>query len=133
VTKYLFEQSVLVTPKDVSDAQKEYVVSCSFYEINMLHDLKPSKGSCFVWSQSEPYDDEMVIDFTRVKKWLRHFGLGTPLQKHCSGHMSGAEIQGLIDRAQPEIVVPIHTEKPVLFKGWHRDVRILERNDVLRL
>jgi len=133
VTEYLFEQSVLVTPRDIVDAQAEYVVSCSFYEINLLHDLKPGDSSCFVWSQSEPYDDEMDIDFTRVKRWLRRFGLGAPLLKHCSGHLSGPEIQGFIDRARPEIVVPIHTEKPALFKSWHGDVRILERNDVLSL
>jgi ribonuclease J len=90
-------------------------------------------GSCFVWSQSEPYDDEMNIDFTRVKRWLRHFGLGTPLLKHCSGHISGTEIQGLIDRARPEVVIPIHTEKPAVFKDWHENVRILEKNYVLRI
>jgi len=133
VTEFLYEQSVLVTPKDVADAQTEYVVTCSFYEINLLHDLKPGEGSCFVWSQSEPFDDEMEIDFDRVKRWLGHFGLGAPLMKHCSGHLSGTEIQGLIERAKPEIVVPIHTEKPALFKGWHEDVRILDRNSVLRL
>ena len=45
VTEYLFEQTVLVTPKDVADAQAEYVVTCSFYEINLLHDIKPEEGS----------------------------------------------------------------------------------------
>jgi ribonuclease J len=133
VVDYLFEQSVLVTPRDVADAQSEYVVTCGFHEINMLHDLKPGKGSCFVWSQSEPYDEEMEIDFTRVKMWLRHFGLGAPLLKHCSGHISGTEMHELIDRAKPEMVIPIHTEKPALFKGWHEDVRILEKNSVLRI
>ncbi|MFQ5834123.1 MAG: MBL fold metallo-hydrolase [Candidatus Thorarchaeota archaeon] len=133
IREYMFEQSVLVTPQDVADAQSEYVVTCSFYEINLLHDLKPAEGSCFVWSQSEPFDDESAIDFARVKRWLRHFGLGEPLLKHCSGHMSGTEIREFVERAQPEIVVPIHTEKSELFKEWHADVRLMNYGDMLQV
>jgi len=133
VRDYSFKQSSLVTPEDVADAQTDYVVTCSFYELNLLHDLKPEEGSRFIWSQSEPYDEETVIDFNRVKNWLTHFGLGDPLRLHCSGHMCGEEIEQLIESTNPGIVVPIHTLEPELFKKWHKNVRVIQRNGVLRI
>jgi len=133
VREHMFQQSALVTPDDVADAQTDYVVTCSFYELNLLHDLKPKEGSCFIWSQSEPYDEETVIDFNRVKNWLTHFGLGAPRLLHCSGHMCGQEIEQLIKSTNPEIVVPIHTLEPDFFKKWHKDVRVIQRNGALRI
>ena len=73
-----------------------------------------------------------MIEQERVCNWLNHFGLGDPIQLHCSGHMSGSEAKDLIERAQPEIVVPIHTEEPDIFLGWHGDVRILTWGETLK-
>jgi len=133
VLDYILEKCVLVTPKEVANAQDQFVVTCSFYELNMLHDLKPMQGSCYVWSLSEPFDDEGVIEYDRVKNWLDHFGLGEPVPMHCSGHMCGKEIEQLIDRVNPEVVVPIHTQQPDLFKKWHKNVKVLQRNGVLQV
>jgi mRNA degradation ribonuclease J1/J2 len=47
--------------------------------------------------------------------------------------MCGEEIGQLIKSTNPEIVVPIHTEKPDLFKKWHKNVRVIQRNGVLRI
>jgi len=131
VRDFIFDGRTLLTPEDVAKAQEEYVVTCGFYEINILHDLAPAKKSCYIWSRSEPFDDEGRFELKRVKKWLNHFGLGEPLSLHCSGHMSGCETKDLIERAQPEIVVPIHTEHANLFSNWHDDVRVLDKNAVL--
>ncbi|MHA1952241.1 MAG: MBL fold metallo-hydrolase RNA specificity domain-containing protein, partial [Candidatus Thorarchaeota archaeon] len=121
------------TPQEVAQSQKEYVVSCSFYEMNLLHDLSPKEGSCFIWSRSDPFDEEGSIELAKVENWLSHFKLGEPIPMHCSGHLSGPEVKDLIDRTQPEIVVPIHTEKPQAFKNWHDNVIIVQRNETLKL
>ncbi|MHA2143482.1 MAG: MBL fold metallo-hydrolase [Candidatus Thorarchaeota archaeon] len=133
VLDFIFDGRTLLTPEEVAKAQEEYVVTCGFYEINILHDLAPGKKSCYIWSRSEPFDDEGKFELERVKNWLNHFGLGEPLSLHCSGHMSGPEIKDLIERAQPEIVIPIHTENPGKFEAWHSDVRILDKHAVLQL
>jgi ribonuclease J len=133
VRDFIFEQSNLVTPQEVAQSQKEYVVSCSFYEMNLLHDLSPKEGSCFIWSKSDPFDEEGSIELAKVENWLSHFKLGEPIPMHCSGHLSGPEAKDLIDRAQPEMVVPIHTEKPQAFKSWHDNVIIVHRNETLKL
>jgi ribonuclease J len=133
VREFIFDGRALLTPEEVAKAQEEYVVTCGFYEINILHDLAPGKKSCYIWSRSEPFDDEGKFELERVKKWLNHFGLGEPLSLHCSGHLSGSETKDLIEKAQPEIVIPIHTEKPGEFENWHGDVKILDKNEVLQL
>jgi ribonuclease J len=133
IRDFIFDGRTLLTSEDVTKAQGEFVVTCGFYELNILHDLAPKEKSCYIWSRSEPFDDEGMFELERVKKWLNHFGLGEPVSLHCSGHMFGTEIKELIERAQPEIVVPIHTEHPEEFKEWHDDVRIVDKNGVLEL
>ncbi len=133
VRDFIFDGRDLLTPEDVAKAQEEYVVTCGFYEINILHDLAPAEKSCYIWSRSEPFDDEGRFELERVKKWLNHFGLGEPISLHCSGHLSGPETKELIEKAQPEFVVPIHTERPSEFEAWHSDVRIIDKNAVLQL
>ena len=130
---FLFEQPNLVTPQEIQKQENQYVVTCTFWDLGLLHDLKPDTGSIYIWSQADPFNVEKEIDFNRVENWLNHFGLGTPKSMHCSGHMSGPEIKELIDAAKPEIVVPIHTNEPELFRDWHDDVRIFKLNDVLNL
>jgi len=133
VRDFIFDGRDLLTPEDVAKAQEEYVVTCSFYEINILHDLAPAAKSCYIWSRSEPIDDEGKFELIRVKEWLNHFGLGEPLPLHCSGHLSAPEIENLIEKAQPKTVIPIHTEHPGKFEAWHSDVRILGKNADLQL
>lgn len=129
----IFSRTDLLTAQEVSKSPEEYLVTCSFYELNLLHDLKPPKGSAYLWSRSMPYDEEGEMDMDRVSNWLTHFGIDKPIEVHCSGHMPGNDIRTLIDTVQPEVVVPIHTKQPELFRDWHEDVRILNYGDVLNV
>lgn len=133
VINEFLENKDVVTPQEVASSQNEYVVTCSFYELNLLHDLLPKEGSKFIWSRSDPFDEEGEIEYNRVQAWLDYFNLGEPLHMHCSGHLSGTEIASLIEKVNPEILVPIHTEHPEKFKEFHNDVRILEKGEVLHL
>ena len=129
----IFERTDLLTPHQVADAPTDYLVTCSFYELNLLHDLKPPAGSTYLWSSSLPYDEEGKLDMNRVLNWLAHFGIGEPVQIHCSGHMRGNDIKTFIDAAQPEILVPIHTNEPELFRNMHDNVKLMNYGDVLQV
>lgn len=133
VKEYMFGNLDLLTPEEVATNPDEYVVTCSFYDFGLLHDLQPLEGSSYIWSRSEPFDEEGEIEYERVQNWLSHFGIDEPISIHCSGHISGPEIRELIERAQPEMVIPIHTEHPEMFKDWHDDVRILQKNESIEL
>ncbi|MEM4316462.1 MAG: hypothetical protein QXQ68_00185 [Candidatus Nitrosocaldaceae archaeon] len=36
-------------------------------------DIKPSNGSCYIYSSSEPFNEESEIEFNRFINWLDHF------------------------------------------------------------
>ncbi len=103
-----------ITYKELQKNPKKYVVSMSFWEINQLTDIKP-RDAVWIKSTCEPFDPEMEMDEERKQHWLDHFKI-KKLSAHASGHASGGEIIELIKTISPEMVFPIHTEKPGLFK-----------------
>jgi len=102
------------------------VIAClTFFDINELIDIAPNKGSTYIHSSSEPHNEEQVIDEQRLNCWLDFFKLEKH-HFHASGHASGVEIQKMVEMIDPEELVPIHTEKPELFKRMHANVRMPE-------
>ena len=109
-----------VTCEEIRANQTDFIVRIDFFELPDLIALKPVAGSCYVRSVTEPHDDEDLIDLRRVNNWLRLLHL-LPYQKiHASGHASGTELKRLINEINPKILIPIHTEKPELFKDQFR-------------
>lgn len=112
--------------RDVSSRQKEMIFYCSDFQLQELIDIKPGKNSSYIRSSTEPFDDEMVLDQRRVKRWLFHFGL---LDKdlewnhiHISGHGSGDQIRSIIEGSKSRTLIPIHTEHEEYHKKWHSNV-----------
>ena len=112
--------------RDVSSHQKEMIFYCSDFQLQELIDIKPGKNSSYIRSSTEPFDDEMVLDQRRVKRWLFHFGL---LDKdsewnhiHISGHGSGDQIRSIIEGSKCRTLIPIHTEHEEYHKKWHSNV-----------
>ncbi len=104
-----------VTYKDIKDMQSEVVFFCNSWSFGELVDIKPVNGSSYIYSLTEPFNDEMELDWRRVENWLNHFNL--PLYKaHASGHMSRDEIIDMINQIKPEIVIPVHTENAKQFR-----------------
>ncbi len=132
-----------VRPEDIRRDEGRYVLCLSFWDINELIDIRPSKGGLYIYSSSEAFDEEQKFDIKRLKQWVEHFGLspvGFPDTEtgkvpepergfHSSGHASAPELLELIDIINPRVVIPIHTEKPELFPtkiGKQRQVVIPE-------
>lgn len=120
--KFLCEDNI-VNYKDIRENPSEYILGCDFFELKELIDIKPENG-IYIWSKTEPFNDEMKIDYRRVLNWINHFNL--KLEKdgmHGSGHANGLEIIKMITEISPEKVYPIHTEKKEKFDK-------LENNDI---
>jgi len=47
----------------------------SFYDLEELVEINPQPGSYYILSASEPFNEEMEIDFERLVNWLSHCGL----------------------------------------------------------
>jgi ribonuclease J len=120
--------SKIVLAADVSSAQSEFILCFSFWDLNELPSIRPVPGSLYVFSSSEPHDEEQEIDFRRLHRWLEHFGLkgfGLPVEKngeweipeeerglHASGHACGPDLLEVARGIRPEVLIPVHSEHP---------------------
>jgi ribonuclease J len=121
---------------EASKRQCSMVLALSFYDFEELVALEPAAGSCYVLSASEPFNEEMEIDFERLINWLRHYGL-PQYHVHVSGHMMPLQLKAALKQINAKQVFPVHTEHADLFAGFMRDqksqVTLVEKNKVYTL
>ena len=141
----------VVLAEDVRSAQDRFILCFSFFDINELPSIRPGPGSLYVFSSSEPHDEEQEIDFRRLHNWLDHFGLkgfGLPreLKKgngnseweipdeekglHASGHACGPDLLRIARGIGPEVLIPVHSENAGFYvehlRGSKLEVRLPE-------
>lgn len=109
-----------VTYEDLREEPDQFIFRCDFFELKELIDIKPKKG-IYIRSMTEPFDEEMLIDYKKVKNWIKHFNLTLIKGMHSSGHASGPEIIEMIREIEPEKIHPIHTENKESFKTLKED------------
>jgi ribonuclease J len=121
----------IVLAKDVKSNQDDFILCFSFFDLNELPSIQPRPGSLYVFSSSEPHNEEQVMDFWRLHNWLKHFQLrefGLPVEKngewevfeeekglHASGHACGPDLLRVAREIQPELLIPVHSEKPEFY------------------
>ena len=103
-----------ITHKKVREHQDDFMLYCNYFQLKNLVDIQPIPGSSYIRSVCEPFDDEMLFDYNRVKNWLELFSL--PLtQIHASGHGNGPQLFTMLKRIKPKTIHPIHTNAPEAF------------------
>jgi len=107
---------------ELSENPSSYVLHLDYFRFKNILDFDLPEGSVFVRAQCEPFNPKMELSRDRLLRWLKHFKINVkndckPYQIHASGHASGPEIQEMIDKIKPKILVPVHTEKPNLFRN----------------
>ena len=107
---------------EVSKQQCNVVLAVSFYDFDELVPLQPAAGSCYILSTSEPFNEEMEIDYERLVNWLRHYGL-PQYHVHVSGHMMPLRLKGALKEINAKRMFPIHTESADLFARFMRDLK----------
>ncbi|MHA1369158.1 MAG: MBL fold metallo-hydrolase RNA specificity domain-containing protein, partial [Promethearchaeota archaeon] len=113
VQKYL-DYGNMITAESVAKDQSRFVISMNLWEISQLIDIRPKNG-VWIMSRVEPFSDELKLDDKRKKNWLAHFKLQHKIA-HASGHAAGPEIIEMIKKICPKVLIPIHTEKPTIFR-----------------
>jgi len=129
-----------VSPFEIRENQENYILCFSFYDMPHLLDIMPDGGT-YIYSSSEAFGEEQVFSFLRLWNWLQHFGFevygfkvdryGRPIFEkgfHSSGHISREELRKVIEEIDPDCVIPVHTEKPELFKWAFGEKTILLKN-----
>ncbi len=129
--EFLMEKNIL-TFKDLRETPQDFIFRCDFFELKELIDIKPENG-VYIKSSTEPFDEQMEINESKVRKWLELFNL--PLLNkgfHASGHANGQEILDMIREINPEKVYPVHTVHKNKFKVLEED-GIKITNPVLKI
>jgi ribonuclease J len=106
---------------DVSKQQCRVILAVSFYDFEELVSIQPAAGSCYVLSASEPFNEEMEIDYERLINWLSHYGL-PQYHVHVSGHIMPLQLKAALKKMDAKKVFPIHTENAELFKKFMGNV-----------
>jgi ribonuclease J len=113
---------------EVSADPGTFILADSLWDLNDLPDLQGISGGAYLFSNSKAYDDEQAADLDRLRAWVKWLGLdlvGDPDAKqttvlHASGHACGDELEKFVRTVRPEILIPIHTEKP---NWWVKKLR----------
>ena len=110
--------TAMVDPDEIARSPGEFVMALSFYDVLRLLDIN-TRGGTWIYSTSEPYNEEQVLDINRLRNWVDHLGmqmlgrLGDDASQerfHASGHASGADLLEFIEIAQPRRLMPVHLE-----------------------
>lgn len=126
-----------IDAREVHAHAEGYVLALSFYDLAELVEIDPPSGGIWIHSTSEAYDEEGVVNWGRLKRWLAHFGIrlvGDWEQAragvreaagfHASGHANGPQLQELIELIRPEVLVPVHTQQPEWFRRFADRMRV---------
>jgi len=97
----------MVTHEFVNKNQRELMMNLSFYNLTELIDIRPTTGSHFIHSMSEPFSEEDVEDQV-MHNWLDHFGIRFH-QLHSSGHLNKKQLANLLSEVKTKKAFPIHT------------------------
>lgn len=145
VTRYDWEKliyqrfsSQLISPETVGSTPGDYILAFSLTDAPDLLDLEYlAKGHMngeYIFSNSQAYDEEQMVDLVRLWNWTSRLGLEmiglTPSRRgsrgevtgistvpgfHSSGHASGLELAEFVRRVHPRSLIAVHTEEPLLW------------------
>ena len=120
--KELLERSRTVDENDINKSPGSYVLCFNYYDILELSDMNTTNGG-YIYSNTEPFNEEMEIDLNRLRNWVSRLGMTfhgweeeSPL--HVSGHLSPNEVLEFLDSVQPVCVIPVHCEEPLEYSKF---------------
>ena len=123
--KEYLEYDNVVTAQDLAKQQGQSLCAFSFWHFGALIDTKPTPGSLYIHSASEPFNDEGVSDKKRIDLWLDHFDLNR-VQSHCSGHSKGQDLLDIVKDINSDMLFPIHTVHPESYKNVTDKITIVK-------
>ena len=119
--KQVMDLGRIVDSSAISKMQNKIVLVISLFDMGELINMKPDPGSCYVLSASEPFDEEMELNFEKLLNWLDHYGL-PQYHTHVSGHITPLQLRNALEMVQPKRIFPIHTNHPELLSKFIGDL-----------
>jgi ribonuclease J len=99
----------IVRAAEVMTHQSDYLLSLGYWDVQELCDLHPSRGSLYIHSSAEAFNEEMSWSQERLARWLDLAGMDS-VHIHASGHAPPEDLFRIVEELAPTHVYPIHTE-----------------------
>jgi len=119
----------MITDEDINKNLTKYALCLSLFDMQSLLDIDTPGGS-YIYSSSEPYNEQQVMNFDKMHKWIELLGLHyygfTNDRFHSSGHALREELLHIITTINPKHILPVHTEHPEEFKNLFKEQVISE-------
>ena len=123
--------------RDIAKNQNQYIFFCSDFRLQDLIDVKPSEGSTYIRSLTEPFNTETEIKEDQVKNWMVQFGILKKDQDwhqiHVSGHGDSEQIKYVVENTNAKSLIPIHTVNDEYHKKWHKNVTTVNQHGIHKL
>lgn len=101
-------------------SRKDLVLATPVRGPGMIRELGFPESTLYVLASSEPISEEEEITFEKLRSWLELCGI--PIYHiHASGHVHPLDLRDFIRRVKPELVVPVHSEHPILLANFIRE------------
>jgi len=111
----------MVNSRYVNTLQDELLLVASFFDMNKMVEIQPRPGSIYILSQSEPFNEQMEIDYNKLLNWLEICGL--PLYHvHASGHVNPEQLKWTISEITPGKVYVVNTERPKCYLNFKSEL-----------
>jgi len=133
------------SPLEIRKNQENYILCFSFYDLPHLIDIMPNGGT-YIYSSSEAYGEEQEFSFLRLWNWLQYFGFevhGFRIDMngnlifdgglHASGHISRKELIEVIEKIDPDRIIPVHTENPMWFAENFENTVVVKDGETVRV
>lgn len=130
-------ESLIIRPEEIEKDKGLYILNLGYFEFSNLLDfsLETLNAAVYIHSNSEAYTEEQNIDFNRLLNWLEYFHIEpkgiTRINGriefdrlyHASGHISPWGLEEAIEKINPSIIIPVHTQHPEWFEArWEKKV-----------
>jgi ribonuclease J len=122
-----------VTFKDIKEKPSDYILFTNISRLVEMAHIRPKNGD-YIYSSSEHFlegEDNYKMR-TALKNWLKHFDI-TLHKAHCSGHAAPADLERMVKKVRPDVLIPIHTLNPEGFRDWAGDVRIMKQGETFKV
>lgn len=134
---YVYERKFIpkmITYKEISKSQENFVMHMSFYKLMELCYIKP-KNAAYVYSSSEHFleGEDNKAERTVLEHWMKHFGVTFHKDVHCSGHASKQDIEAMVKEINPKMLIPIHTDSAEEFRKIHPNMRLPEKGKTMEI
>jgi len=104
----------IFTYNDIQENENQYIIRLDNFSFLELIDIKP-ENAVYLHSTTEPFNEEMEMDFEITQNWLNHFNIPILKHYHLSGHAGGPELINMVCEINPDVLYPIHTEHAELY------------------